>query len=277
MLFAALQFNKIDLYRDGVSHLSDPQVAFLMKYIRATIRFLAFLLATFGLYFVWYIFSFFVPNKIYWRQLAFEYWTKSFVWISGMDIEVIGNPPKPPFFLVSNHLSYVDIAVLRATVKGVFVAKVEVRDWFLAGRIVRDMGIIFIDRKNRRDIPRAGAEILARLNDGEGVIIFPEGTSTKGEDILPFNSSFFEFASRIDLPVSYASITYRTQEGDPPASKMICWWDNITFMEHLFRLLTLKRYTAIISFGEESVVNPDRKQLAAELRQRVREKFIPVM
>lgn len=248
-----------------------------MKYIRATVRFVFFVLATLGLYGAWFALSFFIPNKTYWRQLAFEQWTKSFVWIAGMEIEVIGEPPKPPFFLVTNHLSYVDIAALRATVKGVFVAKVEVRSWFLAGRIVRDMGIIFIDRKNRRDIPRAGAEIVRKLNDGEGVIVFPEGTSTKGEDILPFNSSFFEFASKIDLPVAYASISYRTPEGEPPASKMICWWDSTTFIEHLFRLFSLRRFTAILDFGDECIVNPDRKRLAAELHQRVREKFIPVI
>ena len=248
-----------------------------MKYVRATIRLIAFVIATFGLYAVWFVFSFFIPNKVYWRQLAFEIWTKSFVWIAGMEIEVIGVPPKPPFFLVTNHLGYVDIAALRATVNGIFVAKAEVNDWFLAGRIVRDMGIIFIDRRNRRDIPRAGAEIIRKISEGEGVIVFPEGTSTKGEDILPFNSSFLEFAAKTDLPVSYASISYRTPEGEPPASKMICWWEDIAFMAHLFRLFTLRRFTAILDFGDESVVNPDRKQLAVELRQRVKEKFIPVI
>ena len=248
-----------------------------MKYVRATIRLIAFVIATFGLYAVWFAFSFFIPNKVYWRQVAFETWTKSFVWISGMEIEVIGVPPKPPFFLVTNHLGYVDIGVLRATVNGIFVAKAEVNDWFLAGRIVRDMGNIFIDRRNRRDIPRAGAEIIRKLSEGEGVIVFPEGTSTKGEDILPFNSSFLEFAAKTDLPVSYASISYRTPEGEPPASKMICWWEDITFMAHLFRLFTLRRFTAILDFGDEKVVNPDRKQLAIELRRRVKEKFIPVI
>lgn len=248
-----------------------------MKYVRATIRLIAFVIATFGLYAVWFAFSFFIPNKVYWRQLAFESWTKSFVWISGMEIEVIGVPPKPPFFLVTNHLGYVDIGVLRATVNGIFVAKAEVKDWFLAGRIVRDMGIIFIDRRNRRDIPRAGAEIIRKLSEGEGVIVFPEGTSTKGEDILPFNSSFLEFAAKTDLAVSYASISYRTPEGEPPASMLICWWEDITFMAHLFRLFTLRRFTAILDFGDEKVVNPDRKQLAVELRRRVREKFIPVI
>jgi 1-acyl-sn-glycerol-3-phosphate acyltransferase len=139
------------------------------------------------------------------------------------------------------------------------------------------MGIVFIDRKNRRDIPRAGAEIIHRLDEGEGVIVFPEGTSTKGEDILPFNSSFLEFAARTDLPVSYASITYRTPSDEPPASTMVCWWEDISFMAHLFRMFTLTGFTAILDFGEESVVNPDRKELAIELRQRVRNKFIPVI
>jgi 1-acyl-sn-glycerol-3-phosphate acyltransferase len=248
-----------------------------MKYIRATIRLILFIGATFGLYGMWYVLSFFIPNKVYWRQLAFEYWTRSFVWIAGMEIQVIGTPPKPPFFLVTNHLSYVDVGALRAVVKGVFVAKAEVSQWFVAGRIVRDMGIVFIDRKNRRDIPRAGVEIIRRLDEGEGVIVFPEGTSTKGEDILPFNSSFLEFAAKTDLPVSYASISYRTPSGEPPASTMVCWWEDISFMAHLFRMFTLTGFTAILDFGEESVVNPDRKQLAIELHQRVRDKFIPVI
>ena len=248
-----------------------------MKHLRATIRLSLFVAATLVLYTLWFVLSYFIPNKTYWRQLAFDFWTKSFVIISGMEIEVIGEPPKPPFFLVTNHLGYVDIGALRATVRGVFVAKVEVRKWFLAGRIVRDMGIIFIDRKNRRDIPRAGAEIIQKLNEGEGVIVFPEGTSTKGEDVLPFNSSFFEFAAKTDLPVSYASIGYRTPEGEPPASTVICWWEDISFLAHLYRLFTLRSFTAILDFGDESVVNPDRKKLATELRQRVREKFIPVI
>jgi 1-acyl-sn-glycerol-3-phosphate acyltransferase len=248
-----------------------------MKYLRAVFRFLIFLIATFGLYGIWFVGRVFIPNKQYWRQLAFYSWTKSFVVISGMKIEVIGTPPKPPFFLVSNHLGYNDIAALRAVVRGVFVAKSEIKDWFLAGRIVGDMGNIFIDRKNRRDIPRAGEQIIEKLNEGEGVIIFPEGTSTKGEEVLPFNSSFLQFASETDLPVSYASISYRTPAGEGPASNLVCWWEDISFGSHLFRLFSLPGFTAIINFGDQPVQNPDRKELARELRAKVSERFIPVL
>lgn len=236
-----------------------------------------FVTATLGIYGVWFVLRIFIPNKIHWRQVIFAAWTASFVRISKMTIEVVGTPPKPPFFLVTNHLSYTDIAAIRAVAKGVFVAKAEVETWFLAGRICRDMGTVFIDRKNRRDIPRAGELIIERLDAGEGVIVFPEGTSTKGEEVLPFNSSFLEFAARKDIAVHYAAITYSTPPGEMPAHIAACWWEDISFFAHLWRLFKVSGYTATITFGETAIKNADRKLLASELRDHVAENFVPVI
>lgn len=249
-----------------------------MKKLRSIIKFLLFLFATFGLYFIWYISAFLIPNKQFWRQVVFGRWAKAFAAIANMKIEVIGTPPRPPFFLVSNHLSYTDIPALRAVVEGVFVAKADIESWFLAGKIVRDMGAIFINRSNRRDIPRAGSEVVKRIESGEGVIIFPEGTSTKGEEVLPFNSSFLEFAAKNNLPVSYASISYKiSDDEDAKASDFVCWWEDISFGEHMLRLFRLKGFTAVITFGDEPIIKSNRKELAHELRERVREKFVPVI
>jgi len=248
-----------------------------MKYIRAVFRFFLFLVATFGLYGIWRVGALFVGNKPSWREAIFGAWAHSFVAISNMRIRITGNAPEAPFFLVSNHLSYADVAALRAVAKGVFVAKSEIQGWFAAGTICRDMGAIFIDRQNRRDIPRAGSKIIERLKSGEGVIVFPEGTSTKGETVLPFNSSFLEFAARTDLPVSYAAISYATENNQPSASKIVCWWEDISFGAHLFRLFQLRQFVAVINFGEEPIMKNDRKQLAQTLRQKVEEKFVPVL
>lgn len=248
-----------------------------MRYIRATFRFILFFCSTVGIYSVWFIGSFFIPNTQYWRQVIFRKWSEIFIRLAGMEVEVIGEPPKPPFFLVANHLSYMDIPALRSVAEGVFVAKGEIGEWPLAGKMVRDMGMIYVDRARKRDIPRAGAQIIDRLNEGEGVIVFPEGTSTRGEGVAPFNSSFLEFAANTDLPVTYASISYRTAPGEKGASEMICWWDDTVFLTHLWKFFTLTGSTAIINFGSRPVQNPDRKELARELTERVREKFIPVI
>ena len=248
-----------------------------MKYLRASFRYFLFVSSTLGIYGVWLVCSSFIPNKIYWRQVILKSWARAFVRISKMKIEIIGKPPSPPFFLVCNHLSYTDVPALRAVVDGVFVAKGEIENWFLAGKICRDMGTIFINRSNRRDIPRAGAEIIKRLQQGEGVVVFPEGTSTKGETILPFNSSFLEFAAKSDLPVSYASITYSTPPDVPKASETVSWWDEKTFGEHLWYLFQAREFTATINFGTAPVKSTDRKELARTLREKVSERFVPVL
>ncbi len=248
-----------------------------MKQIRAAFRMSMFFAATLGLYYFWWIARFFVRDKIRWRQTTFYNWTRSFVKISHMNIEVKGVAPEPPFFLVCNHLSYTDIGALRSAVKGVFVAKKEVEGWPVAGAICRDMGTVFIDRQNRRDIPRAGNLIVERLDAGEGVIVFPEGTSTKGETVLPFNSSFLQFAAERDLPVSYASISYSVADGLPPARDYVCWWEEIGFFAHMWRLFKLPEYTAVITFGRDPISDPDRKVLAAKLHDHVAEQFVPVL
>ncbi len=247
-----------------------------MKYFRAVFRYISFVVSTLVIYGFWFFTAPFIPNKVFWRQTIFSAWTRSFVFISNMKIEVRGESPKPPFFLVTNHLSYTDVPALRAVVKAVFVAKGEIESWFLAGKIVRDMGTIFINRDNRRDIPRAGLEITKRLDQGEGVIVFPEGTSTKGETVLPFNSSFLEFAAQKNLLISYAAITYTTPADEPTAGESVTWWDEKTFAQHLWYLFQLREFTAIINFGDAPAGGNNRKELARTLREKISINFTPV-
>lgn len=248
-----------------------------MKYPRACFRFFLFAAATLALYAIWFVRAPFVVNKVAWRQTIFGLWARAFVRIARMRVEVTGAPPAPPFFLVSNHLSNADVPLLRAVCEGVFVAKGEIENWFIAGRICRDMGAIFIDRQNRRDIPRAGGEIIERLNRGEGVIVFPEGTSSRGETVLPFNSSFLEFAAKSNLPVAYAAIGYETPPGETRASDAVCWWRETSFAGQLFLTFQLREFTARVRFGEKAVSSGDRKELARALHEKVSEKFVAVL
>lgn len=249
----------------------------LRKNARALFRAAAFLIVTSGIYVIWWAGKFFAADKLEWRNTAFNKWAVATAKIANMKIERRGDLPAPPFFLVSNHLSYMDIAAYGALLKCFFVAKSEVADWFFIGKLTKDIGTIFVNRQNRRDILRAANEVAAKIAAGESLVIFPEGTSSRGETVLPFKSSFLELAAANSLPVSYASISYRTDDAAISAGDEICWWGDADFLPHLWRLFQIEQFTATIAFGDDKIKNSNRKELAAQLQAKVSEQFLPVL
>lgn len=203
-------------------------------------------------------------------------WGRVVVAILGIEIEVRGVPPKPPFFLVSNHLSYVDIGVLMSRIDCVFLAKSEIAGWPILGFLARTTGTLFVDRRRRTDIPRVIARVQAVLDSGRGVVVFPEGTSTRGASVQRFKPSIFEVPIRTGTPVSHASLTYATPPGAPPAWLSVCWWGDMTFVKHFLELLTLPGFRSTVTFGAERVTADDRKTLAAMAQRAVADEFTPV-
>jgi 1-acyl-sn-glycerol-3-phosphate acyltransferase len=210
------------------------------------------------------------------RHLIFQSWSSVLLHIVGARVVVSGKPPKRPFFLVSNHLSYLDIPVLASRIPGVFVAKKEIRSWPVIGFLCYCMGTIFIDRSSRRDIPRVLARLDRVMRFGEGVMIFPEGTSSQGASVLPFRPPLLEAAAASDVPVSCAALRYATADGEAPAHLAVCWWGGMAFSSHLIELLKLPGFTAEISFGSTPVVENDRKRLADRLWSEVDGLFTPI-
>lgn len=243
-----------------------------MRTLIATSRFILFLVSTFGLYGIFRVLKPFRRDVIRWRQTIFRSWAKSFVGISGFEVNVVGEKPQAPFFLVSNHLGYIDIPIIRSQIETLYVSKSEVGDWPLAGKIVEDMGTIFIDRRNHRDIPRAGEEILKSLSRGEGVVVFPEGTSGSGRDLLAINSSFFEFPASNEIPVVVMTVSYRTSVGDPDPSSSVSWWDDTPFPKHIFNLFKLRKPAVTLRFGRV-VSDANRKVLAKQVESEMRSIF----
>jgi len=251
-----------------------------LKTVRAALRLAALCVMTAALYAVWAAGAAlpFVSGqrRVRWRGLVFRPWARAAVPLLGMRLSVSGAMPRPPFLLVANHLSYVDVVALGASCECVFVAKKEVASWPVVGRLAGRAGTIFIDRRLRRDIPRALSLVESALDEGAGVVLFAEGTSTRGRRVLPFKSPLLEAAARRGLPIQYASLSYRTPPGEAGAGSSVCWWGDMTFPRHFFELLKMRGFGADLAFGEEGIREGDRKELAAKLWAAVSGRFVPV-
>ncbi len=195
--------------------------------------------------------------------------------LTGMRITVVGAPPEPPFLLVANHLGYLDILLTRRTVRTRFLSKAEVADWPLFGMLARMTGTLFLERRNKRDLSRINKMLDAVWGQGSGVTVFPEGTSTSGCSVGSFHAGLLALPAETGRPVHTATIHYATTEG-PPAAQALCWWGDMTFLDHLYQLLRMRHFQARITFAPQPLTRSSRKDLAAALRQQVLQSFRPI-
>lgn len=177
-----------------------------------------------------------------------------------------GRPPQTGL-LVTNHLSYLDILVLVSLTPAVFVSKSEVKRWPVFGWCARLAGTLFVDRSRRRDVARMNALIEQALADGNVVVLFPEGTSWNGREILPFKSSLLEPILGTRYPLTVGHLAYSLPDGD--AANDVCYWGEATFLPHLVKLMTRRHIAARVRFAAVPQPATDRKALAQQLHLEV--------
>jgi lyso-ornithine lipid O-acyltransferase len=102
--------------------------------------------------------------------------------------------PGTPTLLLANHVSWLDIPVLSAVAPVSFVAKREVSTWPFVRTLARLQRTIFVDRQRRHSAGPTASEIERRLALGDTIVLFPEGTSNDGNQVLPFRSALIAAA-----------------------------------------------------------------------------------
>jgi len=182
------------------------------------------------------------------------------------EIKTGGSIPKSGL-LVSNHLSYVDILVIASITPAMFVAKREVKSWPVFGFFAKLAGTVFVDRERRTRVGQTTGEIETALNEGALVVLFPEGTSSNGETVLPFKSSLLEPAARQTHALFAGHIQYAIEDGD--VGEEVCYWKDMTLVPHLINLLSKRAIKAEVRFTQLRAGSTDRKELAKQLHSEI--------
>lgn len=161
-----------------------------------------------------------------------------------------------PVLFVSNHCSYLDVMVLGSLVPASFVAKSDVAHWPLFGLLAKLQRSVFVDRQSLR-AGRQREEMSARLEAGDSLVLFPEGTSSDGNRVLPFKSSLLAVAELEPggrpLTVQPISIAYTMLDGLPLGRYLrpfYAWYGDMDLVSHLWQWAGLGRLTVVVRFHE---------------------------
>jgi 1-acyl-sn-glycerol-3-phosphate acyltransferase len=185
------------------------------------------------------------------------YWFfKASCLIMGIGVQIHGQRSADrPVLYVANHISWLDIFTMGGAMTPSFVARADLEGWTLFGWLSTLRRTIFIDRENRA---RSGAhleQMIERLQAGDSLILFPEGTSSDGSRVLPFKSSLFAVAERWQgdkpLTIQPVTIAYTRINSMPLGRHMrpyVGWYGDMDLGPHLWQLLTIGRVTAVITF-----------------------------
>lgn len=132
-------------------------------------------------------------------------WSRITLWASGVRV-VVHNPERmsggEPRIYMSNHLSWFDVPTLAGVLpRYKFVAKAELFKVPVFGQAIRAIGMVPLDRQNRKAAFAAYDIAVEKIREGNSVVVFPEGMRGYDYPIRPFKKGPFVLAIAAGVPI----------------------------------------------------------------------------
>jgi 1-acyl-sn-glycerol-3-phosphate acyltransferase len=220
-----------------------------------------------------------------WSEELPHYYHRLLCWLLGLRVHVRGKVARDrPVLLISNHISWLDIIVISSLAPVHFIAKREVADWPFFGLLAKLQRSLFIDRERRTAVRETAHNIAARLKQGERMVLFAEGTSSDGNQILPFKSALIGAAALAageeggGAAIQTLTLAYTRVHGLPMGRMSrthVAWYGDMDMIPHVWGLLRQGPLDVDVRVSEPLRLENvrDRKKLAAISEAQVRRNF----
>jgi 1-acyl-sn-glycerol-3-phosphate acyltransferase len=203
------------------------------------------------------------------RHARIQWWSAKLLRVMVIALKVQGTPHTGAKLLVSNHVSWLDIAALHAVLSEArFVSKSDVKHWPLIGTLVAGAGTLFIERESKRDALRVVHQMADALRAGDTVAVFPEGTTGDGRTLLPFHANLLQPAVTTGVPVQPVVLRYF----DPvnAVSPLAEFLGDTTLAQSLWRMVCARGLGVEVRLlSAQATAHADRRALAAHLRETI--------
>jgi 1-acyl-sn-glycerol-3-phosphate acyltransferase len=199
------------------------------------------------------------------RQRIKARWSRQMLRALGVRLVPHGTPPIGGL-LVSNHVSWLDILAINALAPANLVSKDDVRHWPVIGWLSAQAGTLFIERGSRLAAQRTREHLVGELRGGGRVGVFPEGTTSCGDHVLPFHGALFQSAIDAGAPVAPVMLRYTDASGQP--TMVAAYVGEISFWESVRTIVASDGLTVRVMFlsALDSTAS-DRRHLAHHSHQ----------
>jgi 1-acyl-sn-glycerol-3-phosphate acyltransferase len=199
-------------------------------------------------------------------------WSRQLLAILGVRLryhgELQADATLPCGLIVANHISFLDVFVVNAIAPTAFVSKDDIRTWPLIGWLSRHTDTLFLERGSRSAAQRARENLIVHLRRGKRVALFPEGTTTRGDTVLPFHSALLQ--SAIDAGATVTPVVLRYRAVDGSHSTAPAYVDDISLLECLRAIADAKQlYAEVTAHAPLSTAAIDRRQLSAHAHRMI--------
>jgi 1-acyl-sn-glycerol-3-phosphate acyltransferase len=203
------------------------------------------------------------------RRATITRWSRRLLHILGARVRLKGAPPAAGgAMLIINHTSWLDVYAVLATVHVRFVAKSEIRSWPLIGALVAGAGTLFMERGRSRQARRTNDLIAAAILEGETVAVFPEGTTSVGDVLLPFHAALLQPAIDAGTVVQPLALRYLDHDGAP--TRCTEYVGEITLVESFWRIVGQRVLIIELNLMEPiAAAGRDRRDLARHCEQAI--------
>ncbi len=207
-----------------------------------------------------------------------QYFCRRLCDVFNIKLNVHGEVPREPALWVSNHVSWLDVAVLGSGARVFFLAKGEVEKWPLLGTLAKGGGTLFIHRGSG-DSVKIREQITQFLKQNIPVLFFPEATTTDGTQIKKVHGRLLGAAIEANKPVQVCLICYVNLAGE--LDMVAPFIGETSFADHVLELFKMPKVTAhlkvlpaisVAGHSVESLTEEVQKKMnegLAELQQQV--------
>jgi 1-acyl-sn-glycerol-3-phosphate acyltransferase len=209
------------------------------------------------------------------RHARIQWWSAKLLSLIGITLHIQGAPRPGAKLVVSNHVSWLDIAAIHAVIpEAHFVSKADVKQWPLIGRLVAGAGTLFIEREKKRDALRVVHQMAAAMQAGDTVAVFPEGTTGDGRTLLPFHANLLHAAVTTATPVQ--PVVLRFFDAQHSISPLAHFLGETTLAQSAWRFVCARGLNVEVKvLTAQGTAHADRRALAAHLRETIAAELPP--